>query len=117
MKYILLANESPEAFAVRSDPDPARQGEYWAAWLAYGEAIAGVNQSGAALETPDTGTTVQLRNGERHVQDGPYPESKEALGGFFIIDVPDLDTALEWAAKCPAAAAGTVEVRPVLEMG
>ena len=55
-----------------------------------------------------------MRGGKRQVQDGPYADTKEKLGGFFIIDVPDLDKALEWAARCPAASTGSVEVRPTL---
>jgi hypothetical protein len=54
-----------------------------------------------------------VRNGKRQVQDGPYAETKELLGSFIIIDVPDLDAALEWAARCPVAAWGAVEVRPL----
>jgi hypothetical protein len=69
---------------------------------------------GKGLEPPSTGTTVRLRDGERIVQDGPYADTKEQLGGFFVIDVPDLDAALDWAARCPAATDGVVEVRPVL---
>ena len=69
---------------------------------------------GKGLEPPSTATTVRFRGGERTVQDGPYADTKEQLGGFFIIDVPDLDTALEWAARCPAITGGAVEVRPAM---
>jgi hypothetical protein len=62
------------------------------------------------------GTTLRQRDGKRQVQDGPYADTKEQLGGFYEIDVPDLDTALDWAARCPAAATGAVEVRPNLVM-
>jgi hypothetical protein len=54
-----------------------------------------------------------LKDGQRRVQDGPFAESKEQLGGFMILDLPSIDEALEWAARCPAAATGAVEVRPV----
>ena len=59
-------------------------------------------------------TTVMMRDGKRVVQDGPYAESKDILGGFFVIEVPDLDVALEWAARSPASSVGHTEVRPVL---
>jgi len=67
------------------------------------------------LKTTDTATTVRIRDGETLVTDGPFAEIKEHLGGFYLIDVPDLDAALRVAARFPAAAAGCVEVRPVLE--
>ncbi len=65
---------------------------------------------------PRPATTVRLRDGRRQVQDGPYADSKEQLGGYFILDVPDLDVALDWAARCPAAPGGSVEIRPVMVM-
>ena len=74
---------------------------------------AGVFVSGAPLKDVGTATTVRLKEGRRHVQDGPFADSKEQLGGFVILDVPSLDAALEWAARCPTSATGVVEVRPV----
>ena len=59
---------------------------------------------------------MRLRDGNRQVQDGPYADSKEPLGGYMIFDVEDLDTALDWAARCPAAAYGAVELRPIHKM-
>ncbi len=114
MQYVLAIYESPEAFETRTGPD---QGAYRAAWQAYADALrnSGVMLGGKGLELPSTATTVRLRGGERTVQDGPYADTKEQLGGFFIIDVPDLDTALEWAARCPSSWGGAaVEIRPVL---
>jgi len=113
MKYLILAYESSAAFDARTGEDRAA---YMGAWQAYAAALknSGHHVSGSGLEAPSTGTTVRLRGGERTVQDGPYADTKEQLGGFFIIDVPDLDVALDWAARCPAAADGVVEVRPVL---
>jgi hypothetical protein len=89
---------------------------YWGSWAAYAESLAkaGVMVGGNGLEVSDTATTVRLREGQRRVQDGPYADTKEQLGGYFIIDVPNLDAALEWAARCPGASDGTIEVRPVL---
>jgi len=65
---------------------------------------------------PDTATTVRVRDGERITTDGPFAETKEILGGFYLIDVPDLDAAIEWAAKIPASPYGSIEVRPVMEI-
>jgi hypothetical protein len=114
MKYLIMAYESADAFETRTGE---HQGAYLGAWRAYADALrhAGVMAGGKGLEPPSTGTTLRLRDGERTVQDGPYADTKEQLGGFFIIDVPDLDAALDWAARCPAAADGAVEVRPVLQ--
>jgi hypothetical protein len=114
MNYVIMAYESAGAFDARSDKD---QGAYWGAWKAYAEALrsAGIMSGGRGLQPPSVGTTVRLRHGERIVQDGPYAETKEQLGGFFIIDVADLDEALDWAARCPAATDGVVEIRPLLD--
>jgi hypothetical protein len=75
---------------------------------------AGVLVGGNALYPPSTATTLRLEAGRRHVQDGPYAATKDQLGGFYLIEVPDLDTALYWASLNPAASRGAVEVRPVL---
>ena len=112
MQYVLILAETPEDFATREDP--ARADAYRDAWMAYAQAIAqaGVLVSGAGLMPPRTATTVR-RNGQGVlVEDGPFADSKEQLGGFFVIDVPDLDAALEWAKKRPHP--GATEVRPVL---
>jgi hypothetical protein len=74
---------------------------------------AGIYTCGERLRGVPTATTVSVVDGRTHVVDGPYAEAKEQLGGFHIIDVPDLDTALAWAARCPSASRGRVEVRPV----
>jgi hypothetical protein len=113
MQYIILnyvpPTENPDADAVRAAAD----GELWGA---YTRALvdAGILVGGEALHPPATATTLRLSDGRREVQDGPYAATKEQLGGFFVIDVPDLDTALEWAARNPAASSGAVEVRPVI---
>ena len=67
-----------------------------------------------ALQSTDTATTVRVRDGETLISDGPFAETKEALGGYYLIDVPDLDAALEWAAKVPNVGYGSIEVRPVM---
>ncbi len=114
MQYAILVYETPSEIAARTDPD--RVGAYWSAYTAYSQALvqAGVAAGGAGLHPPDMATTVRLRDGKRHVQDGPFADTHELLGGLFMIDVPDLDAALEWAARCPSSATGSVEVRPML---
>jgi len=115
MQYTILVNETAADFARRSS---AEAPVYWGAYMAYNAALAaaGVFVGGAGLQAPATGTTVRLRAGARQVQDGPFADTKEQLGGYYVIEVPHLDAALEWAAKCPAAATGSVEVRPHVPM-
>ncbi len=115
MKYAILIHEPKSDFDKREGPEAP---EYWAGWQAYTEAIreSGVMTGGAALQPPETATTVRISDGVREVQDGPFADSKEQFGGFYLIDVDSLDEAVEWAARCPASATGSVEVRPVLEM-
>ena len=114
MQYILLLNEPESEFAKRSDPEQA--GPYWGGWNAFIGAMAqaGVIVKGDGLQSPQTATTIRLRDGKRIVQDGPFADAKEQLGGYFVIEVPDLDAALEWAARSPSASSASVEVRPVL---
>jgi hypothetical protein len=69
---------------------------------------------GSGLQLPETATTLRLQKGQRQVQDGPFADTKEQLGGYFIINVPDVDTALDWAARIPAAPGSVIEVRPNL---
>jgi hypothetical protein len=82
---------------------------------AYVEAMqkAGIYVSGERLDAVTATTTVRVASGRPRVIDGPYAETKEQLGGFHVIDVPDLDAALQWAARCPSASRGRVEVRPL----
>ncbi len=114
MNYTLLFYLSPTEFADRTDPE--KKEAFWGSFMPYMKALrdAGVIVSGAGLEPPAAATTGRTRDGLRQVQDGPYAETKEQLGGFFVIKVPDLDTALEWAARYPAGPGGSVEVRPTL---
>ncbi len=116
MSYAMLIYETGDALASRSAKQ--KQEAYWNAWGAYHKAPieAGVITGGSALEPGHTGTTLRLREGSRQVQDGPYADTKEQLGGYMIFDVPDLDTALDWAARCPAAECGAVEIRPIHKM-
>lgn len=116
MKYTILIYESEADFGARTDA--GRKDAYWGAYRAYTKALtdAGVLVGGAPLQPGHLGTTIRERNGKRQVQDGPYAEAKEQLGGYYVVDVPDLDRALDWAARCPAASTGAVEVRPNLPM-
>ncbi len=116
MQYLIITYETPAAVAARTDPTLAPA--YWGAWQAYAEALkqAGVLRGGAGLEPPATATTVRVRGDRRLVQDGPFAETKELLGGFFQIEVDDLDAALAWAARCPSSSDGSTEVRPLLRM-
>jgi hypothetical protein len=113
MQFALLIYESSEAFGLRkkNNSDDA----YLGAWRAYHRALveAGVYVGGNPLASPETATTVRLKEGKRRVQDGPIADTKEQLGGFTILELPSLDAALEWAARCPAASIGAVEVRPL----
>lgn len=108
MKYMLLIYEDDADRVANMD-------ERMPNCSAYVQAMekAGIYVTGHRLRGATSSTSVQLRDGKTHVVDGPYAESKEQLGGFHIIEVPDLDTALAWAARCPSASRGTVEVRPV----
>ena len=112
MQFALLIYESPEAFEIRNNDGTD---SYTGAWRAYHKALveAGIFVGGDPLQVPETGTTVRIKDGKRHVQDGPYAHTKEQLGGFTILELPSLYMALEWAARCPAASAGAVEVRPL----
>jgi hypothetical protein len=112
MQFAMLIYESPKAFELRkSDGTDA----YTGAWRAYYKALveAGVYVGGDPLEAPETATTVKIRDEKRRVQDGPYADTKEQLGGLIILELPSLDEALEWAARCPTAAEGAIEVRPL----
>lgn len=114
MKYMLMFYDT----LANTWPAPADMQAHYGAWGAYAGAMgqAGIVVAGHGLQAPHTATTLRLRDGVRQVQDGPFADSKEQLGGYFVIDVPTLDDALAWAARSPTAAAGTVEVRPVLVM-
>jgi hypothetical protein len=113
MQYALLIYETDADFARRDQEH--ENAPYVGAWRAYHRAVveAGIYVGGTPLEVPETATTVRQRDGKRYVQDGPYASSKEQLGGFMLLELPTLDAALEWAARCPAASYGLVEVRPL----
>jgi hypothetical protein len=112
MQYLLLlyANE-----AGWNNLPPAEQEQGVAAYVAYREALtrAGVLVGANRLQDVSSATTVRIENGKTQVLNGPYADTREQLGGYFLIDVPDLDAALSWAARCPGASHGIVEVRPL----
>lgn len=112
MRYAMLIYENPRAFATR---DMIEEDPYVGAWRAYYKAMveAGVYVGGSPLHQPESATTVRRSSGRRDVQDGPYANTKEQLGGFVILELPSLDAALDWAARCPAASMGAVEIRPL----
>ena len=117
MQYALLIYE-PEAEAYQD----GEAGQAWqdivTAHTAFGGDLAqsGAMRGGAGLKGIATATTVRVDGGSRTVHDGPFAETREQLGGFYMIDVPDLDAAIAWAKKLPVAGRGSIEIRPVLEM-
>jgi len=114
MKVSLLIYQSAQDFADRDDP--ARRAAYWAARVPYYNAIrdAGVLVDGAGLQPPETAVTLRLRNGRRIVEDGPYADTKEQLGGILLLEVPDLAAACDWMWRFPGVKTGAVELRPAL---
>ena len=115
MQYILMAYVNEAGFAKLTK---AEQEQGAAAYMAYNEALtkAGVLKGSNRLQPSSSGTTVRIANGKPQVLDGPYADSKEQFGGYFLIDVADLDAAISWASRCPASAHGVVEVRPLWAM-
>lgn len=115
MQYLLLIY-GDEAKLQSASPDIA--GQRMAAFKSYTEALSkdGALVTGRRLHPAASGSTVRTTSGKTHTLNGPYAETKEQLGGFFLIEAPDLDAALAWAARCPGASYGTMEVRPVWSM-
>ncbi len=115
MQYLLLiyGNEAGMLSATKE-----QSSQMMAAYGAYTEAMkkAGVIVGGERLKPTSTATSVRVAKGKTEVLNGPYAETKEQLGGYYMIDVPDLDAALSWAARCPGANHGTIEVRPIWAM-
>ena len=116
MKYMLLIYEDERLWERMSDEEKhSIYGEYFA----YTDELqkTGAFVTGAPLQPTQTATTVRVREGEALVTDGPFAETKEQLGGYYLVDVETLDEALEWAQKIPGARLGSIEVRPVLPIG
>lgn len=112
MQYLLMLYVNEAGWLKLSKTEQERG---VAAYTAYTEALtkASVLKGANRLQPSSSATTVRAANGKTQVLDGPYVDSKEQLGGYYLIDVPDLDAALSWAARCPAVGHGIVEVRPV----
>jgi hypothetical protein len=115
MQYLLMVYVNEAGFQKLSK---AEQDAGVAAYTAYFQAlknsgtIVGLNR----LQPSSTATTLRITDGKTQVLDGPYADSKEQLGGYFLLDVPDLDAALSWAARCPGASHGAIEIRPIWDM-
>jgi len=114
VKYAILIYD--ENTANPADPDPAFWAKVMAEYQVFTDEInaKGINLGGEALQPNPTATSVRVRDGQTVTTDGPFAETKEGLGGFYLLECKDLDEALEWAAKCPGSWYGTVEVRPVM---
>jgi hypothetical protein len=114
MRYLLLIY-TEEPTEPLPDDQAMAQGQAYGAFTADIRA-RGVFQAGEALTPTSTATTVRVRDGQTATTDGPFAETKEALGGFYLIEARDLDEAIETAAKIPGAKEGSIEVRPILEL-
>lgn len=115
MKYMLLIYADPEGFAA------LKPAEAQAAMAAYEAFTAALENEKALIHSErlrptSEATTVHVENGKPKVLNGPYIETKEQLGGYFLIEAPDLDAAIKWAARCPGSHHGSVEIRPLWAM-
>ncbi len=117
MKYLALIYSDESDTAINPDEGTPEQGEIMAAYMAFGAEAgeAGVILGGDALMPTTTATSVQVRDGDTITTDGPFAETKEQLGGYYMLECDNLDQAIEWAAKIPHAKTGTIEVRPVID--
>ncbi|MEJ3750233.1 YciI family protein [Actinomycetes bacterium KLBMP 9797] len=112
MKYMMLI------YGSATEDAAATEGPSMEDWFVYDKSAreAGIVVAGHALQDLTTATSVRVtKEGERVVTDGPFAETREMLGGYYVLDVPNLDVALDWAARCPGARVGTIEVRPIAE--
>lgn len=113
MQYMLLIHGDEAQRQAASAEDNQK---LLAVYMAYTQAMkdAGIHVAGEPLQPSTTGASVRVRDGKTQVLDGPYAEAKEQLAGFYLVETPDMDTALAWAARCPGASHGTMEVRPLM---
>ena len=111
MQYMLLIHGDEKAMEAATPVTEGMSPEY----AAFNEAMAkaGIMRGGERLRPTSATTSIRIRDGKTDVLDGPYVETKEQFGGYYLIDVPDLDQAIAWATRCPAAHFGTIEVRPI----
>jgi len=115
MKYMLLIHDDEKAWGKLSEAERQKiYGEYGQ----FGQSIKSAGQylAGAQLQPTSTATSVRVREGKRLVTDGPFAETREQLGGYYLVDAKNLDEAIGIAARIPSARMGTIEVRPVVEM-
>jgi hypothetical protein len=114
MRYTLLIVGDESKYTEMSEEAARAQMQLWSD---YTDALvkAGAFVSGEGLQTSTTATTLRVEDGERILSDGPFAETKEQIGGFYVIECKDLDEAIDWAAKLPHAENGTTEIRPVME--
>lgn len=117
MQYLILIYDSETANPSSEPPDPAVWEEVNKAYGGYTEMLktTGAFIAGEALQPVTTATTLRQKDGQTITTDGPFAETKEGLGGFYLIEAPDLDAALKLAAQCPGIRFGSIEVRPVLD--
>ncbi len=114
MQYMLLINMPAEAF--RAQPSPEAGRKMMAAYDEYNQMLVarGAMVGGDALHPPAAATTVRVRDGKTLTTDGPFAETKEQLGGYYVVEAKDLDEAIELAAQIPSARDGSIEVRPIM---
>jgi hypothetical protein len=117
MQYLILIYDEETANPSPEPPDPAVWGEILGQYNAYTEMLksTGAFIAGEALQPVTTATTIREKDGQTIVTDGPFAETKEGLGGFYLIQAPDLDAAIALAAQCPGVRLGSIEVRPVVD--
>ena len=115
MQYLLMLYSNEDGWSQMAE---AQQQEAMGAYMAYTEALkkSGAYVGSNRLRDTPSATTVRVANGKSQVLNGPYADTKEQLGGYYLLEVADLDAALSWAARCPGASHGVVEVRPVWSM-
>lgn len=111
MQYLLLIHHDDAALA-KAPPS------LWAEYAAFNEALAksGIGTAGVRLEHASKARSTTRRSGTTEILDGPYADTKEQFAGYVMLDVPDVDAALQWAARCPSVQYGTIEVRPLWPM-
>jgi hypothetical protein len=114
MRYLLLIYAEPP----KSEPEAEAIAEEMTRYNAFTREVIerGYYKGGEALEASNTATTVRIRDGRTLTTDGPFAETKEELGGYYLLDCPDLDAAIEMAAKIPAVERGSIEIRPIWEV-
>ncbi len=115
MKYALLLYDTEGGDPEFGTPEMDAEMQQWFEFTSDLQA-AGKHLGGEALNPTETATTVRVRDGKTITVDGPFAETKETLGGFYLIEADDLDEAIEWAAKIPSAPCGSVEIRPIMEI-